>query len=74
MKSRRDARTTRPGRTAAASGQSNRIGAGVFVCAAAELPESAGDGRAAPMEFTAVIESQQCKELLPSISAAVQHR
>ena len=40
----------------------------------AELLESAGGVRATPMEFTAISELQQCKELLPSISAIVLHR
>ena len=33
----------------------------------AELLESAGGVRATPMEFTAISELQQCKELLPSM-------
>ena len=37
----------------------------------AELLESAGGVRATPMEFTAISELQQCKELLASISAVV---
>ena len=38
----------------------------MLLCAA-ELPESAGVCEPTPMEFTLIIESQQCKELLPSM-------